>query len=231
MDIRNLIGKKMLYFDGGLGTLLQAQGLQPGEEPERWNIDHPDVVENVHFSYYEAGCHIVTTDSLNCNVLNFPDDGTYSVENIAKAAVSNAKRARDRMDAIDGGAEPPMITLRLSWQYMFSADFMNRVKFLQQRYSIPSGLIEIVAPEGQLSTESFNSAMTILQELQNLGFHVDIDSYLAQCAISEAPKDLPAGAIMKNPDYSGLVKAREKRKLNAPMPPEDFETLFTDKKK
>ena len=113
MDVRELIGRKMLYFDGGLGTLLQAQGLQPGEEPERWNVDHPDVVENVHFSYYEAGCHIVTTDSLNCNALNFPDDGTYSVENIAKAAVSNAKRARARMDAIDGGAEPRFIAFSI----------------------------------------------------------------------------------------------------------------------
>ncbi|MBQ6510296.1 MAG: homocysteine S-methyltransferase family protein [Flexilinea sp.] len=113
MDIRNLIGRKMLYFDGGLGTLLQAQGLQPGEEPERWNIDHPDVVENVHFSYYEAGCHIVTTDSLNCNALNFPDDGTYSIENIAQAAVSNAKRARDRINAIAGGAEPRFITFSI----------------------------------------------------------------------------------------------------------------------
>ena len=113
MDIRNLIGKKMLYFDGGLGTLLQAQGLQPGEEPERWNIDHPDIIQNVHFSYYQVGCHIVTTDSLNCNVLNFPDEGTYSVEAIAKAAVSNAKRAREQIDAIDGGAEPRFIAFSI----------------------------------------------------------------------------------------------------------------------
>ena len=35
MDIRELIGKKMLYFDGGLGTLLQAEGLQPGEEDRK----------------------------------------------------------------------------------------------------------------------------------------------------------------------------------------------------
>ena len=64
MDIRELIGKKMLYFDGGLGTLLQAAGLQPGEEPERWNIEHADVVKNVHLDYYKAGCNIVTTDTL-----------------------------------------------------------------------------------------------------------------------------------------------------------------------
>ena len=113
MDVRELIGKKMLYFDGGLGTLLQAQGLQPGEEPERWNIDHPDAIQNIHFSYYKAGCHIVTTDSLNCNALNFPDEGTYSVESIAKAAVSHAGRAREQMDTLDGGAEPRFIAFSI----------------------------------------------------------------------------------------------------------------------
>ena len=132
---------------------------------------------------------------------------------------------------IDGGAEPPVISLRLSWQYMFGADFMNRVKFLQQRYSIPAGQIEIVVPDGQMSTESFNTAMTILQELQNNGFIVDIDAYLARCAINAAPKDLPAGVMRTNPEYSGLLVAMEQRKLNAPMPPEDFESLITDKKK
>ena len=113
MDIRELIGKKMIYFDGGLGTLLQAQGLQPGEEPERWNIDHPDIIEQIHFSYYEAGCHIVTTDSLNCHELNFTEEGDYSVESIAQAAVNNAKRARVHANALDGGAEPRFIAFSI----------------------------------------------------------------------------------------------------------------------
>ena len=113
MNIRDLIGKKMLYFDGGLGSLLQAQGLQPGEEPERWNIEHPDIIEEVHFSYYRVGCHIVTTDSLGCNELNFPDEGSYSVESIAKAAVDNAKRARAHADELDNGAEPRFIAFSI----------------------------------------------------------------------------------------------------------------------
>ena len=32
------LGKELLFFDGGMGTLLQAEGLQPGELPETWNI-------------------------------------------------------------------------------------------------------------------------------------------------------------------------------------------------
>ncbi len=113
MDIRELIGKKMLYFDGGLGTLLQAEGLQPGEEPERWNLSHPDIIEKVHYSYYQVGCNIVTTDSLGCNELNFPDEGKYSVEAIAKAAVDNAKRARAHADQLDNGAEPRFIAFSI----------------------------------------------------------------------------------------------------------------------
>ena len=113
MDIRELIGKKMLYFDGGLGTLLQAAGLQPGEEPERWNIEHADVVKNVHLDYYKAGCNIVTTDTLGCHLLNFPDDGDYTVEQIANAAVDNAQRAREEADEADGAAEPRLIAFSI----------------------------------------------------------------------------------------------------------------------
>ena len=40
--IRERLGKELLYFDGGMGTLLQAKGLQPGELPETWNVTHAD---------------------------------------------------------------------------------------------------------------------------------------------------------------------------------------------
>ena len=32
--LMGLWGKRFLYFDGAMGTLLQAKGLKPGEEPE-----------------------------------------------------------------------------------------------------------------------------------------------------------------------------------------------------
>ena len=36
------LGKELLFFDGGMGTLLQAEGLQPGELPETWNIERKE---------------------------------------------------------------------------------------------------------------------------------------------------------------------------------------------
>ena len=42
--IKEDLGKKLLFFDGGMGTLLQAKGLKPGELPETWNVDRKSVV-------------------------------------------------------------------------------------------------------------------------------------------------------------------------------------------
>ena len=33
------LGKELLFFDGGMGTLLQKEGMLPGEYPETWNIE------------------------------------------------------------------------------------------------------------------------------------------------------------------------------------------------
>ena len=37
-------GKSVVIVDGGMGTLLQANGLMGGELPELWNLTHPEVL-------------------------------------------------------------------------------------------------------------------------------------------------------------------------------------------
>ena len=64
MKITEQIKNKRLIFDGGMGTLLQAQGLAAGEMPERWNLSHPDVVRSIHRAYLEAGSRIITTNTV-----------------------------------------------------------------------------------------------------------------------------------------------------------------------
>ena len=58
MNIRNFMKENTVYLDGGMGTLLQQNGLLPGELPERWNITHPDVIVNIHREYFESGSKI-----------------------------------------------------------------------------------------------------------------------------------------------------------------------------
>lgn len=92
MNIRNFMKENTVYLDGGMGTLLQQNGLLPGELPERWNITHPDVIVNIHREYFESGSNVVNTNTFGANLLKFSRD---ELDEIIRCAVENAKKARD----------------------------------------------------------------------------------------------------------------------------------------
>ena len=93
--IRERLGKELLYFDGGMGTLLQERGLQPGELPETWNLLHAEEIREIHRKYIEAGSDIVLTNTFGANALKFHDDA-YSLEEIVNAAVGHVKAAAEQ---------------------------------------------------------------------------------------------------------------------------------------
>ena len=95
MKITEYIKENILYLDGGMGTLLQAQGLKSGELPERWNITHPDVITGIHRDYFNAGSNIVNTNTFGANSLKFESN---ELELIIKSAIENAKKAREESE-------------------------------------------------------------------------------------------------------------------------------------
>ena len=56
--IREQLKKQRIYFDGGMGTLLQEKGLAPGELPEIWNLTHEKEIEEIHSAYILSLIHI-----------------------------------------------------------------------------------------------------------------------------------------------------------------------------
>lgn len=52
-----------LFFDGGLGTMLQSRGLPAGVSPERFCLERPDVLRGIHADYIHAGADIITTNT------------------------------------------------------------------------------------------------------------------------------------------------------------------------
>ena len=91
MKILDYLKQNILYLDGGMGTLLQAEGLMAGEHPERWNISHPEIIQRIHRSYYDAGSNVVSTNTFGANMLKFSHD---ELDAIICAAVENAKVAQ-----------------------------------------------------------------------------------------------------------------------------------------
>ena len=96
MKITDFIKENLLYLDGGMGTLLQARGMKPGELPERWNISHPEVITKIHKAYYDAGSHVVNINTFGANSLKF---SLEELDQIVQAAVKNARAAAEASSA------------------------------------------------------------------------------------------------------------------------------------
>ena len=88
---------KIQFFDGGMGTMLQAGGLKAGELPETLNLKNPDLVYSVHKAYAEAGADIISTNTFGANSLKLEN-----VQDVVRAAVSLAKKT-GRKVALDLG--------------------------------------------------------------------------------------------------------------------------------
>lgn len=82
-DIMTRLGRKPLFFDGAMGTILQEKGLAAGEAPELWNLLHPKDVLSVHISYLEAGVDIISTNTFGANPFKCQENGVEPEEVIA----------------------------------------------------------------------------------------------------------------------------------------------------
>ncbi len=98
----NIDLSSFLILDGGMGTMLQAQGLQPGGIPELWNLEHPGKITAIHRAYVEAGADAVYTNTFGCNRLKMARTG-HSAEELIKSAIKNARASGAKYVALDIG--------------------------------------------------------------------------------------------------------------------------------
>jgi 5-methyltetrahydrofolate--homocysteine methyltransferase len=103
--------RRVLVFDGAMGTMLQARELGPDDfGGKRWegcidylSITRPDVVEAVHAAYFEAGADVVESNSFQASRVRLEEWGLAerTVE-INRAAAAIARRVADAHAVRDG---------------------------------------------------------------------------------------------------------------------------------
>ncbi len=59
-----LLKRRVVLFDGAMGTSLIAGGMSAGECPDEWNISHGDIIAGVHRAYARAGADVLQTNTL-----------------------------------------------------------------------------------------------------------------------------------------------------------------------
>ncbi len=164
MNIRDFIKNNIVYLDGGMGTLLQKSGLQPGELPEHWNISHPEVIREIHKNYYDSGSNVVNTNTFGANTLKFSID---ELDEIICHAVKNADEARkassgeqEKFIALDVGPTGKLL------KPLGDLDFENAVKIFAEtiRLGVKYG-VDLITIETM--NDSYETKAAVLAAKEN----------------------------------------------------------------
>ena len=100
MQIREVFDRKRFVFlDGGMGTQLQARGLQPGQKPELAALEMPDVLTAIHTDYADAGADILLANTFGANAKKLAGCG-HTVDDVVTASIACARKAADTTGAL-----------------------------------------------------------------------------------------------------------------------------------
>src|SRR5215469_11545646 len=129
---RDLLARRILVLDGAIGTMLQGRRLAEADfRGERFRdhprplagdndllcLTRPDVVEDVHLAYLEAGADVITTNTFTASPISQRDYGLESLTyEMNRAGAEIARRAADRYGErfVAGSLGPTNVTLSLS---------------------------------------------------------------------------------------------------------------------
>lgn len=74
-DFRRLFDEKILILDGATGTNLMNAGMPLGVCPEKWILEHPQVMVDLQTAYLEAGTDILYAPTFTCNRIKLNEYG------------------------------------------------------------------------------------------------------------------------------------------------------------
>lgn len=103
-DLREALQKRILTGDGAMGTYLYQMGFPVGVSYEEFNTLRPDVIENVHRRYYEAGARVIETNTFSANLEKLSKYGLENDMDAINRAGVRVARAAVGVDAYVVGA-------------------------------------------------------------------------------------------------------------------------------
>lgn len=107
MSLRERIKQGLFLLDGAMGTQLIARGIEVGKCSDYLNVELPDVVSDIHRSYFEAGSDAVITNTFGANKYALGRHGlAEEASKINSAGAQIARRAAGEEKYVLGDIGP-----------------------------------------------------------------------------------------------------------------------------
>jgi 5-methyltetrahydrofolate--homocysteine methyltransferase len=170
-DFLSTIKRRVVIFDGGMGSLLIAAGLTQREIPEAWLLSKPEKIADMHAAYIEAGAEVVTTSTFGASRIKLRaseagkrlDPGTVNEKGVevARKAVERSGK-HDRFIAGDIGPTglffPPVGTLKAE---------DARAAFKEQAKALERAGVDVFIIETMYDVREAVEALRAVREISN----------------------------------------------------------------
>ena len=138
MQIREVFDRKRFVFlDGGMGTQLQARGLQPGQKPELAALEMPEVLTAIHTDYANAGADILLANTFGANAKKLTGCG-HTVEEVVSASIACARKAAEITGACVSALWVSCSSLRARWRLRMPTMSLHRSSAPVRRQGLTS---------------------------------------------------------------------------------------------
>jgi 5-methyltetrahydrofolate--homocysteine methyltransferase len=220
MTILDLVKKRNVLLDGGFGTELFRRGFPIGACPETWNLERPEVVREIHRSYFEAGSDAVLANSFGGNTIKLSSYGQEKrCYELNRAAALIANEVKPKGGFVGGDIGPSGKFLKPQGELTetdLEAAFTEQVKglcdgqadflLIETQYDLREALCALRAARKVAAIPVFVS-MTFNRVPR--GFFTLMGNSVAQCIQeleTEGAPALGANCTLDSSDMADLVK-------------------------
>ena len=192
-----------MVFDGAMGTLLQAKGLQSDVPPELWNVENPDAIEQIQRDYVESGAQVLTTNTFGSSKLKL---SAYGLENrqreIIESAVRIARQASSGKNiAIAGDIGPLGVFLQPFGELTFDSAYRE---FFQYSKILADSGVDLIIIETMTDILELKAAILAVRDATNLPVISSFSFDEGDCSVTGTPPDVYAITIdAMSPDAIG----------------------------
>ena len=121
-SIQDAASKRILILDGAMGSLIQNYRLDEagyrGQRFQDWgqavkgnndllNLTRPDIIEDIHRQYLQAGADVIETNTFNAQVISMADYGMESL--VREINIEGARIAKKAAEAFSSPEKPRFV--------------------------------------------------------------------------------------------------------------------------
>ena len=197
------VKEKTVIFDGAMGTLIMAAGVESIKSPMLLNLEKPELVRDIHKQYFAAGADVALTNTFSGNPLKLAAEGIDAkMDVLNREAATLAKQACPEGKFVAGDIGPSGKTLPPIGDS--SPEEMQEAFYLQAKVLIECG-VDLLLIETMYSLEEAVAAVrgarkagdillvaSMTYNHTEMGYYTIMGETVGQCAstLEEAGADM-----------------------------------------